>query len=404
MSLHLRVLCTVSLLAACGDSSAGTATDSADGSASAPTSPTSPATSDTGDSASTPTSTGVGGSATEGATSDGTTAGVTSVAETGPEPQTTANTTEGLDTTAPGTTNPDTSTSTMDPDTGDDTSTSTTDPDTGDDTSTTDTGVTVCECPMIEVPLDDGVFVLSNNAELWKFFPMTKEFVKLGTLSCGMFDTFSMAVDRQGFAWVQFSSGELRKVAVSDLSMCDDPGYNAGQMGVNNFGMAFVSNSISDPCDRIYGNTWNGIPPFSESPNAGDFITIDPDTLSLTKLGKTNFNGAEVTGTGDGRAYVFGGANPAKLVQLDKKNAAALETLPLGGLEINNGAFAFAFFGGDFYFFTDSNNDSFASEVTHLDYDDSDMNGVQDLKKIVNAAPLLIVGAGVSTCAPFAPQ
>jgi hypothetical protein len=90
-----------------------------------------------------------------------------------------------------------------------------------------------------------------------------------------------------------------------------------------------------------------------------------------------------VTGTGDGRAFVFGGANPSKLVQLDKQTAAALEVLPLGGLEINNGAFAFAFFAGDFYFFTDSNNDSFASEVTHLDHDDSDMNGVQDLKKIV---------------------
>jgi hypothetical protein len=401
MSLYLRVVCTVSLLAACGDPPADTATASAEGSASAtmPTMPTMPTTVDTGDTTGTPTSTSVGGSATEGATSDGTTADVTSAAETGPGPQTTANTTEP-DTTAPGTT----TTTDPDPDTGDDTTTTEPDPDTGDDTSTTDTGVTVCECPMLEVPLDDGIFLLSSTAELWKFFPKTAEFVELGTLSCGMFDTFSMAVDRQGFAWVQFVSGELRTVPVGDLTKCEDPGYNAGQMGVNNFGMAFVSNSISDPCDRIYGNTWNGIPPFSESPNAGDFITIDPDTLNLTKLGKTNFNGAEVTGTGDGRAFVFGGANPAKLVQLDKQTAAAIETLPLGGLEINNGAFAFAFFAGDFYFFTDSNNDSFASEVTHLDHDDSDMNGVQDLKKIVDAAPLLIVGAGVSTCAPYAPQ
>jgi hypothetical protein len=68
--------------------------------------------------------------------------------------------------------------------------------------------------------------------------------------------------------------------SVGDLTQCEDPGYNAGQMGVNNFGMAFVSNSISDPCDRIYGNTWNGIPPFSESANVGDFITIDPDSLN----------------------------------------------------------------------------------------------------------------------------
>jgi hypothetical protein len=53
--------------------------------------------------------------------------------------------------------------------------------------------------------------------------------------------------------------------------------------------------------------------------------------------------------------------------------------------------------------FTESNNPN-VSKVTHLDYDDSDMNGKQDLTTIVNAAPIRIVGAGVSTCAPFAPQ
>ncbi|MCY1005324.1 hypothetical protein OV079_07000 [Nannocystis pusilla] len=78
--------------------------------------------------------------------------------------------------------------------------------------------------------------------------------------------------------------------------------------------------------------------------------------------------------------------------------------LPLNGLEINNGAFAFAFFAGDFYFFTDSDNDLFNSEVTHLDYDDSDMNGVQDLTVLTQDAPLLVVGAGVSTCAPVLPM
>ena len=388
MSRSPRVLFIVTLFAACGDPPADSA--SADTSASAPTMPTNPSTESTMDTSNLPTdSAGPGYSDTDTFMSEPTstsfTSTSTSVGETGPD-----------QTGSSGTAPPETSS----------TGETTSDDTTGDMTTSDDTtgGIEVCECPDIEVPLDDGIFVLSNDAELWKYFPKENMFTMLGELSCGMFDTFSMAVDRQGFAWVQFVGGDLRKVSVSDLTQCDDPGYAQGQMGVNNFGMAFVSNSVSDPCDRIYGNTWNGIPPFSEGPNVGDFITIDPDSLNLTKLGKTNFNGAEVTGTGDGRAYVFGGANPSKLVQLNKNNAMAEEVFPLGGLEINNGAFAFAFFGGDFYFFTDSNNDSFASEVTHLDYDDSDMNGVQDLKKIQNAAPLLIVGAGVSTCAPFAPQ
>jgi hypothetical protein len=44
------------------------------------------------------------------------------------------------------------------------------------------------------------------------------------------------------------------------------------------------------------------------------------------------------------------------------------------------------------------------STTTSGDHDDSDMNGQMDLIKIVDPAPLLIVGSGVSTCAPVVPQ
>jgi hypothetical protein len=275
--------------------------------------------------------------------------------------------------------------------------------DTGSDDSST--GAAVCGCPDLEVPLDDGIFVLSDDAELWKFFPADNSFEMLGDLSCPDTSTFSMAVDRLGFAWVQFiGSGELRKVPVNDLTTCEDAGYAPGQQGVFNFGMAFVSNSAEDPCDRIYGNTYSGLGGYKEGPNLGDFIEIDPDSLQLDKLAKTDFDGAELTGTGDGRAFIFGGANPSKLVEVDKSTGDPVDTLLLDGVEINNSAFAFAFFGGDFYFFTDSNVDFVSSEVTHLDFDDSDMNGEQDITVVVPNAPLLIVGAGVSTCAPFAPQ
>ncbi|MBZ5714113.1 hypothetical protein [Nannocystis pusilla] len=322
-------------------------------------------------------------------TTDPTTSTSTSTStSTGPDPSTT----EPID---PSTTTGDTTTST-----------STT---TGEETDTS-TGSTTgedepCACPDIEVPLDDGIFVLSDDAELWKYFPETNNFTMLGQIGCGMTNTFSMAVDRLGYAWVQFNgTGQLRKVDVTNVADCSDPGFAPGQVGVNNFGMAFVSNSEVDKCDRIYGNTYSGFGGYSEGPNAGDFITIDPDSLILSKLGKTSFDGAELTGTGDGRAFIFGGQFPSKLVEADKNTGAALSVLPLNGLEINNGAFAFAFFAGDFYFFTDSDNDLFNSEVTHLDYDDSDGNGIQDLTVLQQDAPLLIVGAGVSTCAPVQPM
>ncbi|HEY8377426.1 MAG TPA: hypothetical protein VIK91_13110, partial [Nannocystis sp.] len=78
------------------------------------------------------------------------------------------------------------------------------------------------------------------------------------------------------------------------------------------------------------------------------------------------------------------------------------DVFPLANLPLTN-AFAFAFFGGDFYFFTEGPNPNF-SKVTHLDYDDSDGDGQQQLTTINNNAPIRIVGAGVSTCAPFLPM
>ena len=322
---------------------------------------------------------------------------------TGPTDPTTGDTTD-TGTTMPAQT--DTGTSTTDGTstgtTADDTTGTTADTSTGDDTTE---GVEPCVCPDLEVPLDDGIFVLSDNSELYKYFPETKQFQELGTFNCGgMTNTFSMAVDRLGFAWVMFNTpqGEIWKLDVTNVDNCEDPGYNPGQMGINYFGMAFVSNSKFDSCDQLYGNTFDGgFNGFTEGPNFGDFITLDPN-LQVQKLGDTTFNGAELTGTGDGRAFMFGGANPSKLVEVDKKTGAYLETTPLPGLELTN-AFAFAFFAGDFYMFTETDNGIF-SKVTHFDYDDSDNNGVQDLTTVVAQAPIRIVGAGVSTCAPFVPM
>jgi hypothetical protein len=261
--------------------------------------------------------------------------------------------------------------------------------------------VEACPCPDLEVALDDGIFVLSQSAQLWKFFPETNNLLQLGQIGCDLPpSTFSMAVDRLGFAWVQYADGQLRKVDVTNVANCSNPGYVANQQGVNNFGMAFVSNSAFDACDQIFGDQYTGI---GEGPNAADFFRIDPMTLQIVKLGKSNFGTAEVTGTGDGRVFLFAAKNPdTQLVEVDRANGSIITTIPLPGVKLGGG-WAFAFFAGDFYFFTDGGNDG-KSEITHIDYDDSDMNGKQDITVVVNNAPLKVVGAGVSTCAPTAPQ
>lgn len=259
----------------------------------------------------------------------------------------------------------------------------------------TDTGLDDCAC----AANTDVIYVLSDNAELWSFDPLTYQFAFVDSFQCGNeLGTFSMGVDRNGIAWVMFQSQDLYTIDVNNAGVCNDPGYNPGQMGFGLFGMAFVSESEENPCDQLYGNTYSGGFGFQEGPDFGTLGSLDPDTLLISTIGSTDYDGAELTGTGDGRLFAFGGVNPAKLIEFDKTDASEISVLPLGALELTN-AFAFAFYGGDFYMFTESNG-GFVSQVTHLDYDDSDNNGMQDLEVVVDDAPIRIVGAGVSTCVP----
>jgi hypothetical protein len=165
-------------------------------------------------------------------------------------------------------------------------------------------------------------------------------------------------------------------------------------MNYNKFGMGFVSNSKDDQCDFLYAHSWSGQGGFKECNACGRLGKIDVDDFSIQTQGMLDYDGGELTGTGDGRLYAFAG-NPAKLIDYDKSNANVNNTYDLGGLTLTN-AFAFAFFGGDFYFFTESANPS-VSKVTHYDFDDT-----KEINTVVNSAPIRIVGAGVSTCVPLA--
>jgi hypothetical protein len=264
--------------------------------------------------------------------------------------------------------------------------------------SSGDTGQEFCDC----AANTDLIYVLSDNAQLYSFDPATLQFAMVGALNCGLQQgTFSMGVDRNGIAWVMFQDSDIRTVDVNNPAQCLDPGYNPGQLGFGLFGMAFVSNSAEDQCDRLYAQSYTGNLGFQEGPNIGKLGSLDPNSLMMMQIGLDDYDGGELTGTGDGRLFMFAGTGPAKLIELDKSDASVISTLPLGTLELTN-AFAFAFYGGDFYFFTEGGGlfPTF-SQVTHLDYDDSDGNGQQDITVVVETAPIRIVGAGVSTCAPI---
>jgi hypothetical protein len=323
-----------------------------------------------------------------------------------------------------------------------------------------------CGC----APGTDLVHVLSDDGELWSYDPASNAFALVGPVQCGGFAPFSMAVDREGMAWILLLDNVpmatvakgMFKVPIADAVGCEAVVYEEGLFGV--YGMSFVTNPPPDTCEKLYVQSYSGSGPFAEGPDLGHLGVLDPETNVLQSVGLVDYDGGELAGTGDGRLVSLTGVDPLKLVELDKASAEPLAVLELDGYE-KTSASAMAFWGGDLWLFTESGNpactpcleaactdelaaceaeagcpaileclvasggeapdcqgdlpgaagplrdclwracggdcsaDGVVSRVIHVDWDDSDGAG-QAATTVEPFAPIRIVGAGSSTCAP----
>jgi hypothetical protein len=240
------------------------------------------------------------------------------------------------------------------------------------------------------------VYVVTDQNELFSFKPDTTTFAKIGELQCpsGGATPNSMAVDRTGTAWVNFSDGGLFKVSTADAA-CEATTYQKGQLGSTRFGMAFATNTATSMEETLYVVGIEGI-------NGGKGLgKIDLTTMKLTALGDFSGalagQGAELTGTGDGRLYGFFTTQPnATLAQIDKATGATSGASDLKGVNTGN-AWAFSFWGGDFWFYTSQNVSP--SVVTRKQTSTDGSIGTAK----ADVGGFRIVGAGVSTCAPTTP-
>lgn len=235
------------------------------------------------------------------------------------------------------------------------------------------------DCPDADSTL---VYVITEQNELLSFFPPDATFKKIGTINCpaGMGATpFSMGVDRKGIAQVLFNDGELFRVSTLTAS-CQATGFKANST-FTNFGMAYATIGAG-PEENLFIIGLNGELGYV------NFMTNQPILIGNTQPTLPN---AELTGTGDGRLYGFyaddntGGTG---IAEIDKMNAKVLGADTMPTLSMGNG-WAFAFWGGDFYLFTGSGS----SDVHRYRPSDKSL-------KLVGGYNGLIVGAGVSTCAP----
>jgi hypothetical protein len=246
--------------------------------------------------------------------------------------------------------------------------------------------------PMVDVDRRDCqdaastlIYAVGNGNELYSFYPPDQAFKLIGTLACPTDATpFSMAVDRRGVAYVLYNNGELFRVSTLNAS-CTPTRYVPGQEGFQEFGMGFSSDR-GGPEETLF---------VSADQRLGGTVglgKIDPRTFALSRVSNDAPPQAELTGTGDGRLYAYyaeENSTSSFIGEIEKTSGRVIAEKELAGVAQGTG-WAFAFWGGDFYVFT--GDEATSTVVRYRPGDDSVIS--------YTTAPALIVGAGVSTCAP----
>jgi hypothetical protein len=262
------------------------------------------------------------------------------------------------------------------------------------------------DCPDAAATL---IYVVTEQNELYSFYPTTATFTQIGLLACPSAggNPFSMAVDRKGTAYVVFQDviqspngtqpgpgdGELFRVSTATGACIKEP-FQQGQQGVYTFGMGFASDT-NGPNETLFIATDN----LDNQTAPASLGTINVTSFALSILGPfaPPIKNAELTGTGDGRLFAFYAVGAEQsppdsaIGEIDKTTGKVIAETPLPGLAQGQ-AWAFGFWGGDFYTFT-SPQGATGSTVTRVRPSDGSVTTVGSLGSN-------IVGAGVSTCAP----
>jgi hypothetical protein len=243
------------------------------------------------------------------------------------------------------------------------------------------------------------VYVIADGTNMiYSFAPDKLLFKPLGVPQCATAATAnSMAIDRNGTAWVNYADGSIWKVNTSTMA-CAATSFASGQAGFSSrLSMGFSSNAPGSADETLF-----------VSDNTGDDTTVadgkgaarvDLSATILMPLGGP-FTGdvagwrCELTGTGDARLFGFFTKTPARLAEINKTDGSTPRSVLLPGVDASAGGYAFSFWGGRFWFYTA--NGTPTSSVTMFD----PATGLAPQVVLADIG-FTIVGAGVSTCAPL---
>jgi hypothetical protein len=251
--------------------------------------------------------------------------------------------------------------------------------------------VSRAECP------DGGsamVYLLAERELLETFDPTSGTVTSLSHFQCPTPSRpNSMAVDRQGRAWIGYEDSSLFWVDMTTFQ-CTATGFVPGQHGFGRFGMGF-STVGAGPAEQLFvaDATYARVSLGLATIDLGTFV-LDPVGPFEPSLG----NAIELTGTGDGRLFAIA-PNPSgtgsHIAEIDKTSAHVLGETPLPIGQADD-SFAFAYWGGDFYaFFAPEEGPGPVLPTIISRWRPADGSLVT-----VGMTPDPVIGAGVSSCAP----
>jgi hypothetical protein len=266
----------------------------------------------------------------------------------------------------------------------------------------------------------DLVYVVDEQNDFMSFDPRKlpgNPLTVIGTLACphngtsiqnppGAAMPFSMSVDRDGVAWVLYTTGELFNVSLQTAACTKaNNTINASNMAL--FGMGFVTDTPGANTEKLFlaggGNAAQA---------NGRLAWDDPKNGNLTPtvvgtLTAPSSYSAELTGTSEAKLYGFYPVlnTPAYVQEIDKTTGmppagATRWDLGTAGLGAGVTDWAFAQWGGVFYIFvtTQDINGVRNSTIRAID------RATSQYTVISQNLTYFIDGAGVSTCAPVVIQ
>ncbi len=206
----------------------------------------------------------------------------------------------------------------------------------------------------------------------------------VGTLTCSRTShPHSMAVDRNGIAWIVYSDGQLYPVSIDD-ARCGPATRATGPGAPSTFGMGFATAGSGSTDETLYV-----MPRHPAALGTLDLPHVPPRWTAIGALD----GDPELTGTGDGALFgYFPDGKPGFVQQIDPRTAARIGErypvpLPAGSVE----AWAVAQSGGKIYEFVTVGDDTAVHSIRRK-------TGEHRIE--LDHVPYRIVGAGVSTCAP----